>query len=526
MEENNKRLTPLSDFLISKLDLNIEKNLDKMVSVDPVVSEVATWYEKLRNAMDYREEDVILRAAIERILKRRLILGGNGESVAEPLVRELVWARYFPDDSVPEALVEKVSRCIDLFLKLELEVIKKHKPNRATLSMWIMQLLSSEIEYILNPNRDRDLISNFIFQILKHRVQILDDSEENKDAQVFIAVRKTFNKEDQPLLRYNLFIQLFDHLSEKNLEGTAQDFIKGIKKIESELNYPIKDRIYTFVKKQVIPFFIFEDVLKKHQGKSRTLVEDEEKFKLAVLNSCTNRYENIKAKVGTAIIRGIIFIFVTKALFAFLIEGTFENLIFGKVYWNSIILNTLFPPMLMVVVGLGIKTPGKENSLKIFEAVKQVLYKDPKTFGPKYSVKLKGKKSDPILHLIFILLWFLALTLSFGSVVYLLNLFRFNPISQGVFIFFLAIVSFISYRINQTAHMYTLEGDKQSIKAVLFDFFFMPFVRVGRNLTENISKLNIVLMIFDLFIETPFKTIFAFFEQWFSYLRTQREKLG
>jgi hypothetical protein len=77
-----------------------------------------------------------------------------------------------------------------------------------------------------------------------------------------------------------------------------------------------------------------------------------------------------------------------------------------------------------------------------------------------------------------------------------------------------------------TAHMYTISDDKQSLASVLFDFLFMPFIHLGRQLTENISRINIILFFFDMFIETPFKVIFAFFEQWFLFLRTQREKLG
>ena len=37
-------------------------------------------------------------------------------------------------------------------------------------------------------------------------------------------------------------------------------------------------------------------------------------------------------------------------------------------------------------------------------------------------------------------------------------------------------------------------------------------------LTEGISQINILLFLFDFIIETPFKGLFAFFDQWFVYL--------
>src|SRR3989338_7101007 len=84
----------IANFVISVFEKEDPGNNEKKISVNSVVSKFATWYEKLRNVMEYREEEAILRAAIERILKRRLILGGSGKTTAEPLIRELVWARY------------------------------------------------------------------------------------------------------------------------------------------------------------------------------------------------------------------------------------------------------------------------------------------------------------------------------------------------------------------------------------------------------------------------------------------------
>ncbi len=380
----SRSLNQYSEYLIAQFDKDPQKTYDQTISVNPVVSEVATWYEKLRNAMDYREEDVILRAAIERILKRRLILGGSGRTVAEPLVRELVWARYFPDNTVPESITSKVENCVDLYFKLQSKILSNEKKvNRAQINEWTMQLLSSELEQILNPNKEKELLINLIFQIYRQKVEIVDDSEEVKDAQIFIAVRRTFAKEDQPLLRYSLFIQLFGHLTEENLDRITTDFKKGIKKIDNMLNYTLKDRVYTYIKKQIIPFFVLEDILKINRGHNKTLVSNETELKLAVLNTVSKKYENIKSKVGTAIIRGVVFIFITKAIFALGFESNFENLVYGEVNWGSIAINTLFPPILMIVVGLSIKTPGKENSLKIYEKIADILFGNTKAISIK-----------------------------------------------------------------------------------------------------------------------------------------------
>ena len=519
-------LSPLADYLITELDKKATTTHDKKLSVNPVVSEVATLYEKFRNAMDYREDDVLLRSAIERILKRRLLLGGTGESIASPLVRELLWARYFPDSTVSESIVAEVEKKVNLYLKLQDKINDEHKLSKSSVNGWINQLLSAEIARILNPSREKELISNFMYQLYRERVVISDDTNQTRDVQVFIATRRAFAKEDLPLLRFHLFLQIFGELTEEKITQIAKDFPDGSKEIEVQLNYKLKDKIFTFIRNQTIPFFILEDVFKKHKGEIRSLVSNQSEFNLVVFDSCSHQYQNIKAKVRRAIIRGVIFIFVTKAVFALAIEGSYESFVYGRVLWGSIALNTLIPPVLMLIVGAFITTPGRENSVKILERIHNVIYTGEEARLSFIALRKTPLKINPVLDGIFVLLWIFAISLSLGAIVFVLDNLGFNRVSELVFIFFLAIVSFISFRINQIAHMYTVSDGKQNLKSVLTDFFFMPFIHLGRNLTENISKLNLFLFIFDYIIEAPFKGIFAFFEEWFLYLRTQREKLG
>ena len=518
-------LNKLSAGLVVAYDKASAPNHDRTVSVNPLVAEIATWYEKFRTAMDYREDEVILRSTIERILKRRLILGGSGKTVAAPLIRELVWARYFPDSSIPESQVTKVAEEIDLYLKLEQKINKNHHINKGIVNEWILHLLSSEIEHVLKPNDPKDVMSNFIFRIFKDLVSISDDTEEIRDLQVFIAVRRAYASDDLAFLRYHLFKQYFGILSEDNLDKTADHFLAALRQIEEQFKYPARDKIYTYVKNQTIPFLILDDVLRKYRGKAFSLVSDEDFLSAEVLSACNARYKSIAGKVRRAIVRSVIFIFVTKAVFALFVEGAFERLFYGETYWSSIAINVLTPPVLMIIVGFLIESPNRDNSYRILRKINTILYDDPPQLGTPLIVKKKPNKTDPLLWSVFVLLWLVTAALSFGAVIFILTKLHVNPFSQGVFIFFLAIVSFVSFRINRTAHMFILKDKKENIGSLLFDFFFMPLIQIGRRLTLTISQLNIFLLIFDFIIETPFKGIFAFFEQWFSFLRSQREKL-
>lgn len=523
---DNKKLSGSARTLISALEAKEPQKNENKLTVNPVVSQIAFLYEKLRNAMEYREDEVILRSAIERILRRRLLLGGSAETMAEPLLRELLWARYVPEGHVGDKVVEQVTRSINLHLKLRYSIIKMEVLPEGKINEWIYQLVSSDIAHIVSPNAEREVMASFMFQVLKDHINIVDDTTQTRDAQVFLAVRKAFNREDLALLRYQLFKQFFGVLDDNNLSDTAISFMDGYREINKQLYYPAKDRIYAYVKRKTPPFLILEDVLRTQKGNIKTVLEDEDLLAKVVYALLDLRYGGIASKVRRAVVRSVVFVLLTKVAIAFLVESSYERIFYGRIFLNSMLFNISIPPLLMIAIGLSIRIPGKNNSKEILRAITAVLYEDKPVMGQTLIVKKnKGKKT--LLNIIFTILWFLAFLISFGAILFFLMKLHlhFNIVSEAVFLFFLAIVSFLSYRIILTASLYTVM-DGQGILTPIIDFFFMPIVRVGRDLTEGISQINVVLFIFDLFIETPFKGLFSFFEQWFLFLHTKREELG
>jgi len=519
-----KPLSPLARALLSSFD---EKQTDhheeRKITVNPIVSKFASWYERLRNTMEFREDEVVLRATIERILKRRLLLGGNGKITAEPLIKELLWARYLPEGEVTESTVHKVAESIDLHLSLRLKVLEEHLLPEAVMNEWIYDLMSSDIQYILNAKREKELIANFMFHVLKDDVTIVDDSQETKAAQVFLAIRKAYARDDLAFLRYHLFCQFFGRLTHSTLEYTAKNFLNGYKEIQKEFNYPAKDKIYGYVKRRTAAFFIFEDVLLSNKENLKTILESKEELEKVVYEACDTRYKGVASKVQRAIIRSVIFILLTKVAFAFSVEGTYERIVYGHIIWPSIIMNTSIPPLLMIIVSFFIRPPGQSNSKQILHFISQLLYEEKPRLGERLTVA-KDEKRNGTFNVIFNVLWFVAFGISFGGMVIILSHLQFNIVSQFIFIFFLAIVSFLSYRISLLANVYRV-GERQGLTTFIVDFLFMPVIRVGRKLTQSIAQVNIFLMLFDFLIEAPFKSMFAFFDQWFYYLHAKTEEL-
>ncbi|MBI4078766.1 MAG: hypothetical protein HY429_00480 [Candidatus Levybacteria bacterium] len=519
-----QNLSPVATQLVKSFIQKVSENGDKKISVNPFVAHFASWYEKLRNAMEYREEEVILRATIERILKRRLLLGGHGKTVAQPLLRELVWARYFPNESLSESLIDVVAKKIDLYLQLREQILAQKKFSENVLNEWTYHLMSSDIARTLHPNKEKEAMVNFFYQLVYDDVTIVDDTTQTRDAQVYLAIRKSFAKDDIAFLRYNLFYQIFGQLTDASVERIANTFPKGYEEIDRQLHHRAKDKIFSYVKRRAAIFLILEDMLRLQKEHFPTLIKDEEKLKQEVFDACEVRYADVTSKVRRAIIRSVVFILLTKVIFAFAIEGTFEKFVYGNIMWNALVINTAIPPLLMIVVGLFVRVPRKENSERIFTYIKAALFEENPTLGNALSLTRDERLRNPFLQGIFSVLWVLAFVVSFGGLIYVLTRLNFTVVSQIVFIFFLAIVSFLAYRISLIPRAYMV-GDKQGLVTPLVDFLFMPVIRVGRHLTEGIAQINVIIFIFDFIIETPFKGIFAFFEQWFFFLHAKREEL-
>ena len=501
MDQNlseSSALSKLSNLLITSFEKEEIKNQTKNgINVNRFVSELATWYEKFRNAMDYREEEVVRRAAIERILKRRFIFGGGtGEKIASPLMRELLWARYFPDASISEEEVRKVAHKIDLYLSLRESLLTKQHEIKINVDTLIYQLLSSDLEIMLNKSKDIELISNFIFHLLRDRITIKDDSQETRDIQIFIAVRRAFAKDDIAFLRFHLFEQYFGKVSEDNIYKISENFSKGYKELERQINYPLKERIISYIKKQLPPFLIFAQILRKQRGGMRALIASTAEFQKSVFEEAASRYKTISSKVRTAIIRSVIFILLTKFAFAFSVEATYDNLVLGHVAWNSLIINVVIPPLIMVIASLFIRTPDQNNTKRIYDKIMSIVFVDKPELDRPLILSLKPDKKHPVLNFVFTALWLGAFIVSFGLIISVLNKLQFSIASQGIFIFFMAIISFFTYRISQTANSYTVPA-KQSFFAPIMDFFFMPIIRVGRRFTEGLVQINILIYLFD-----------------------------
>jgi len=526
-------LSPYTKALIESLkQIKPKKRPDDLskITVSRTVSFFALAYEKIRNAVEYREDHQIRRAAIERILKRLLMLNPDGHDVADGLIRELLWARYFDVDSLGVEDIEKTQLIIDRYLYLyQSLVVGRPAEEREFFSSYIIDLLTCEIEEYLSPfsSQYSATLSYFIYQVLRKKIKLVEIKEEEKDAYLLVAIEKAYRRSDRSYQRYHLFTTFYQPIalySNDELKKLLPQLPQIFEKIEQMIKNPYSDQLSRFVKKQLPPFLIFFSVIKERFKEIDNLINNSESLWNEIELTCRKKYQAIKKRVVNLAVRSFIYIFLTKMLFALILEFPLSKYFYDEINWISIGINTLFPPFLMLFIISFFRVPGADNTKKIYQRIIEIIDAKKNYETAIAFIRKKPKEKKPILIFGFTVFYSLTFIITFLLIYEVLTLLNFNLISQLIFLFFVSVVTFFSYRIKQLVNELHLV-EKESILSPLIDFFFMPVLSVGKFFSQEIARLNFFIFIFDFLIEAPFKFVFEIVEEWISFIRKRKEEI-
>lgn len=503
------------------------------ISVSQTVSFAAFLYEKMRNAVEFREEHLIRRAAIERMLKRRLILNENGRNIAEPLIKELLWARYYENNTIGEEKIGEIQTIIDKYFFLRNEMTSgRPASEQEKISRFILEVLSCEIEENLSPPYRTEAYTNYVYQILRQYILPFEgENEEERDIQVYIAVEKTLAHSDAPLIRYHLLKLILPEIVNatwQTADKILPDIYNSYLRIEKDLVHPLKDKVKNAVKKQTPPFLILRDIFEQNSKSIEDIVSEEAKLKYKVDEACRRRYDESRSRLTRTAIRSFIYILLTKVIFALALEIPYDLYIAGGIAYLPVALNVIVPPVLMTLIVLTVSLPGDDNTKKIYQLIRGIIDNDPDTpavAGSGIAIGSKAKIRGSLFTSLFSLIYLMTYFVTFGSIIYLLTLLNFNPVSQGIFIFFITLVTFFAFRVIQITQEFQVVSHEGFFNTAT-DLFFLPIIRVGQWLSgEILQKFNIFIFFFDFIIEMPFKALVEVLEEWVRFVRLKKEEI-
>lgn len=517
---------PIREFL---WDLNKPQSLEEStekIKVSTLLSRVVLGYEKIRNALEYKEEHLWRKNATKRMLKRLFLLRQK-EKVARLLIEELIRGGYLPNNEIPANKVAVVH-----------QVIMKYRHFREQLSMtysfsqaqkyfnWFLNLAACEIEEILNPNQVDEALINLMYRTILSDFDFLIKDTDQLSLEIYLEVRKALLKPDRDLLNYALVKYYFpdwrgdyQKILEKIIVRLPQIKEKFSELTESKRSF----RFQWFLKRHKITFTIFRELVIKKQQEIKELLTKPAELKEVITDVCLEKYQRTRKRLTRGAFRAIIFVFFTKMILAILLELPFDYYILGYINPTPLVINVLFPPLLLFFVAILVSKPGVENTKKINVAIQSLIYQG-KLFGQPQKAKFSRSRGG-FLNTLFYFLYFLTFIISFGLLVYLLYWLEFNIVSSILFFFFLCLVSFLGSLIRRSAKDLLWFEPRDDILRFFWTFFSMPIVRVGRWLTYKFAKINFLVIFLDLIIETPLKTLIELWEGWASFIKEKKEEI-
>ncbi|MBI4094827.1 MAG: hypothetical protein HY435_01380 [Candidatus Liptonbacteria bacterium] len=491
------------------------------IHVDEIASQVAVFYEKVRNLVDYQEEHLFRKKFIDRVLQRRLFIHKDG-NVAEPLIKEIIRSGHLSNDAVPEAKIQEVQRLID-----NLGCVLAHTEQEEIVE-WLTKITVNAIEESLFPPTKDKLISDLMFVSLKDRLSMNGSRypREDIEAQLFIAIQKALLKVDKDQLHYRLFKFVYPDwhtMQEKDCPRVAGE-LPGIKAhIEKLIAHPLAPAFFKLCNHYNTVFFIVGDIIEdaNSAGDAEKILDGEEAREAEARHHYRRRYRRQRSRLTRLAFFSVVSFFLSKIAVALAVEIPIETYLFGGFSLANTLVNIAFPPFLMLIIVLSIRMPSARNEELVVNEMRNALSEESQK---KYAVKPPRRRMSlgesiarfSYFGIFFVVLYFLSK---------LLLALSFNIANIIIFVFFTSLVAAAGVKVNNRSKEISLEERKGSFLAFLLEVVSMPLVTIGKWILAGLAKVNILVIIFNVILELPFQLFIEFVENFRGFIKTKREEI-
>ncbi len=508
------------------------------IHVDEIASQIAKTYEKIRKIIDWKEENLLRRSAIERIIKRGLV--GKISNISflknldlnvfsEEMIMELIRGGHLENDSIPKEKIKNVKKIIEkyLFIAENTDISTSDIKKKINFYDWLMAIAACEIEDILCPPLEEQNLIETMTNLVNQRIKILPSSTltpEEQKIQTYIATYRTLYDLDDSIISYNLIKIKYNEWSNPNKEN-LEYFVKNIFKIQEDLNtklkHPLRKRFFNICEKYDTIFTILEDILKKYKDSPQDLNEvfnDKNKLTELVTEFYNIRYKSLKKRLLKLAIFSTLSVFVANWFTYFLVEIPLARIFYEKFNVLAAIIDFLVPSLAMFIIVSLIKPPGKDNLKELLSVIhKYVYFNNDKDI---YEIKVKKKKGI-ITRFIILILYIIGFFISFGTIAwayYKATL----PITSVIFdTFTTAINVFAALVIRNKAREITIE-DKTTFGEFILDLFSLPLAEIGSWIANKWKEYNLVSIFLNVAVEIPIVSFISFVESWRNFVKDKK----
>lgn len=515
------------------------------LEVDEVASKIAKAYEKVREVVDWKEENLLRRAAIERILKRRLVSKLYGISImpdvkakeiAEPMALELMRSGYFESGRIGRSQVVELENILDKYIKIMSESRLPrtnddvHVKKKINFYNWIIEVAACEIEELLFPNFKENALLNLMTNVLYKRIKItpsnkVEDME--KFLQIYIAVHRTLYNFDNPIIAFNLIkikYPFWVKEDPKSIKQVTEQAVKIRQEIEEDLEKPLGKRVYQIAAKYDAAYRLINDITDEINGTPNTVranYADEEKLNQLIETVYDRRRKSLKKRLFRSAIYSTLSIFVAGGASFVIFEGPVARWAGVPFSLLTLFVDLLIPSLVMFLLVLAIRPPHTSNYPVIVKEIKKIVYKQAEE--DVYELALNKKKSK-FLHALFVLI---STVFGLAGLAFIFWIFKIAKVpwtSMYIDTVYVAMVFFAATAIKATSKEITIK-DKGNILESFLDLFSVPMAKIGQWFSNKWREYNIVSALFTALVDTPFSAIIRLVEDWRNFLKEKSAEI-
>jgi hypothetical protein len=522
------------------------KKAQHPISTNEAIGTAAFMYEKMRTVVDYKDEQLLKKDAIKRIITRRFRRDMDAQKVADALVRELIRSRYLPNNERGEADVLQMSQVLEKYLFIYNAFLDRSqtRKRKGELKDWLLRVAAAEIDDLLFVRVREHAFVQAMYKKVVDKITIPSRfaNETDRKIQIFIAIHKALVKSDKDIIRYNLlrlYHSTWTSPERQQIEDISNRIEDIIDVIEGQLDHKMQNRILNIVRKYAPPFLILRDIFDKHGHNLEHLLlelplekQTAQGFDAPTKMSLDDyfqktiqaKYNEIRNRLRRRSVRAVIYLLITKIILTVILEIPYDLLVFDEISYIPLAINLIFHPLLVFALVLVVRPPKKQNTVSIIRGIKEILLEGTPAYI--YTEKrITIVRRNIVLRSIFTLFYAALFIITYGAIIMVLRRFDFNAVSMGIFIVLASTVSFFGVGLRSVVKEYVVANTKQGIIAFLFDLFSLPIVMAGRWLSINFSRINVFVFILDVIIEAPFQTIIELVEEWIAFIREKREEV-
>lgn len=533
----------LKDYREAFLPSNINEKEETFIHVDEIASKVARFYEKIRKIIDWKDDNILRRNAIERILKRAFIteisslkplVKIDSEKIAEPLILELIRGGHLPNDTISSKKIDTVAGVLDKYFY----ILKNAHPANTLVNYkkkvnfynWILEIAACEIEEILSPPVRESALIKAMTAIINEKIKVLPEgaiSREDQLTQTYVAVHRTLYDLDNAIIAYYLLKAKYpqwDNRDKASVMEITQNISSILESIDKDLNHPLAKEFFNLCERMDTVFTILGDILdsfKNEPGELTAALSDKNNYKKLITKFYNERLNTLKKRLFRLAVFSTLSVFVSNWFTFFIIEVPVAHLFYEGFSLLAATVDFVVPSLAMFILVSIIQPPSANNLEEVIKQSSRYVYQDEgKDF---YEIKPKKKKGT-LTNFIINLLYLIGFGVTLGAIAYAFKAATIPITSVAFDTMQIALNIFAALVIRNKAKEITME-EKTSFWEFLLDILSLPVAEAGSFIANKWKEYNLVAVFFNVFIEIPFVSFIEFVENWRNFLKERKANI-